>query len=147
MLFIFPTGHEETHARRFPWVTTCIVVLNLALFVLLLPAQRMGEQIVGSSLERAVAHLEAHPNLAVPPFLSQLLSRHSQQKLASARAEAGDASPEEQATLDALVDELALGLHNTPSFALGYRPADANLLGLLTHQFLHGGWLHLLGNM
>lgn len=29
----------------------------------------------------------------------------------------------------------------------GYRPADPSPLALLTSMFLHGGWLHLLGNM
>ncbi len=29
----------------------------------------------------------------------------------------------------------------------GYRPADPSPLTLLTSMFLHGGWLHLLGNM
>ena len=29
----------------------------------------------------------------------------------------------------------------------GYRPAEPSLLALFTSMFLHGGWLHLIGNM
>ena len=29
----------------------------------------------------------------------------------------------------------------------GYRPAEPSVLALLASMFLHGGWLHLLGNM
>lgn len=32
-------------------------------------------------------------------------------------------------------------------FRFGYRPAQGSLLTLLTAMFLHGGWLHLAGNM
>lgn len=32
-------------------------------------------------------------------------------------------------------------------FRYGYRPANPSLLSLLTAMFLHGGWLHLAGNM
>ncbi len=33
------------------------------------------------------------------------------------------------------------------TFRWGFRPADANLVDLLTSMFLHGGWLHLIGNL
>lgn len=32
-------------------------------------------------------------------------------------------------------------------FHYGYRPIDPSLVTLVTSMFLHGGWLHLLGNM
>lgn len=32
-------------------------------------------------------------------------------------------------------------------YQYGYRPADPSLLTLFTAMFLHGGWLHLIGNM
>jgi len=32
-------------------------------------------------------------------------------------------------------------------FRYGYRPANPSLLSLVTAMFLHGGWLHLAGNM
>lgn len=33
------------------------------------------------------------------------------------------------------------------TFRYGFRPADASLLTLFTSLFLHGGWMHIIGNM
>jgi membrane associated rhomboid family serine protease len=147
MLFIFPTGHEETHARRWPWITTLIIACNLLLFVGLHSTQQEGDLAVERSIARAVEHLKAHPYLTPPPLLAELLTAKDKQALAEARAENPEPPAEEQVELDGLVQQALTALHATPSFHFGYRPADMNLLGLLTHQFLHGGWLHLLGNM
>ena len=62
-----------------------------------------------------------------------------------------------------LIDYLrAMGAHGTVSardilqhitaydlftFRYGFRPADPSVLTLFTSLFLHGGWLHLIGNM
>ncbi|MBC7794559.1 MAG: rhomboid family intramembrane serine protease, partial [Clostridia bacterium] len=32
-------------------------------------------------------------------------------------------------------------------FHYGYRPSDSSLLTLVTSMFMHGGWMHLIGNM
>jgi membrane associated rhomboid family serine protease len=53
----------------------------------------------------------------------------------------------EQAMLDNLVAE-ALGAYKEHSFMRwGLVPSRIGLLSLITHMFLHAGWLHLLGNM
>src|SRR5262249_51878812 len=36
---------------------------------------------------------------------------------------------------------------DVPIRVFGYVPAKNNVVGLVTHMFLHGGWLHLFGNL
>lgn len=40
-----------------------------------------------------------------------------------------------------------LSAYDLTVFRYGYRPAQPSLLTLMTAMFLHGGWLHLAGNM
>ena len=47
---------------------------------------------------------------------------------------------EQRATLDSMVQSLS-------SMAYGLKPADNRIVTYLTHQFLHGGVMHLVGNM
>ncbi len=44
-------------------------------------------------------------------------------------------------------DHLEGILSETSSMAFGFRPAYWDLQGMFTHMFLHGGFMHLLGNM
>jgi len=54
---------------------------------------------------------------------------------------------EEQDKLDQLAQKLKDTLDDVPYRKYGYIPAKKNLIGLVTYMFIHGGWLHLLGNL
>src|SRR5262249_31664082 len=73
-------------------------------------------------------HQPARP---ASPFVSQYLAclRASMPRLTSA-ALAGQISQYDLAV-----------------FRWGYRPSDPSLLTVLTSMFMHGGWMHLIGNM
>ncbi|BCR05958.1 hypothetical protein DESUT3_30270 [Desulfuromonas versatilis] len=47
--------------------------------------------------------------------------------------------------VDAVLEHVSA--YDLAVFRYGYRPADPSLLTLFTSLFLHGGWLHLAGNM
>ncbi len=53
----------------------------------------------------------------------------------------------EQQRLNQLTDEAFQALRRMPSSRLGFVPAHPNPFSLVTYTFVHGGWLHLLGNM
>jgi membrane associated rhomboid family serine protease len=147
MFLLLPTGHEETTARRWPFVTIGLVVVNLLVFVLLLPVERHREIEAQLPYSLAVEHLQKHPYLTPPPLLEPLLSPSDHEEMAKARAQVPVAPPGEQERLDELAATAQAAILRMPSQRYGYRPADRNWLGLITHQFLHGGWLHLLGNL
>jgi membrane associated rhomboid family serine protease len=54
---------------------------------------------------------------------------------------------EEQQKLDQLALRLKNTLDDVPYRKYGYIPAKKNWIGLATYMFIHGGWLHLIGNM
>ena len=47
--------------------------------------------------------------------------------------------------LEALLQQVSA--YDLVVFAYGFRPADLNLSALVTSMFLHGGFMHLAGNM
>jgi len=54
---------------------------------------------------------------------------------------------EEQQKLDQLAQRLKNTLDDVPYRKYGYIPAKKNWIGLATYMFIHGGWLHLIGNL
>jgi membrane associated rhomboid family serine protease len=88
-----------------------------------------------------------HPYLTPSPPLPLILP------LTHTRADADALPPDaeqraaEQAYLDAVCAQLQGVLDAFPARRFGYTPARNNLLGLLTSQFMHGGWVHIVFNM
>jgi len=54
---------------------------------------------------------------------------------------------EEQQKLDQLAQKLKNTIDDTPYRKYGYIPAQKSFIGLVTYMFIHGGLLHLLGNL
>lgn len=54
---------------------------------------------------------------------------------------------EEQAELDRLMQDLQKSIQSTFTYQYGLIPNNMQWYAFLTSMFLHGGWLHLLGNM
>jgi membrane associated rhomboid family serine protease len=147
MFIIFPTGHEEVTARRWPLVTIFLVVANVLVFVALGPLETSRKAEAERLLGSAIQQLESYPGLTPPPCLAARLTVAGREDLAQARSKGAPAPPAEQAILDELCERTQAALRRVPSYHYGYRPVDMNWGGLLSHQFLHGGWMHLLGNM
>lgn len=151
---LFPISHEDVQARRWPVLTTVLVVLNILCFigelVLLSGAKREVEQ----AKQELVEYWAAHQELATPPSLEALgmaPGRHAPRKAARGAppnmASAPEAEPLDQAHLDMLAARYVEVAKSDPLRRWGYVPDDNNIVGLFTHQFLHGGVLHLAFNM
>ncbi len=147
MFLLFPTGHEQTTARRWPVVCIFLVLANLLIFVLLRPVERACAEQVELPFSQAVTHLKQHPYLTPPPLIASRLSERERKVLSNIRARVSFVPEGEQERLDELAAAAQAALARVPSYRWGYRPADENWPGLFSHQFLHGGWLHLLGNL
>lgn len=157
-MFIFPTGHAQSLVRRWPWVTTAILVLNVVIYFVCTPFEASAKREAVGALSEAVSYLSEHPYLTPPPLVEAILPLKDRSQLQAARSNEkfvaratraiGRAGIErEQAALDVLGRRFHDAMLRAPSFGFGYRPSDRNWLGLLTSQFLHAGILHLLGNM
>ncbi|HEU4582799.1 MAG TPA: rhomboid family intramembrane serine protease [Polyangiaceae bacterium] len=145
-MLVVPLSHERNLARRWPWVTTVIVLLNVAaLFLCTMNDQRVAIELE-QRVQEAAEYYAQHPWLELQPPLTTWLPDLA--RSAPARApEPGSPIAEQQAELDRQTQELEQARHGLSSWRFGYNHARGEWPGLLTHQFLHRGVLHLLFNM
>ncbi|MBL8717064.1 MAG: rhomboid family intramembrane serine protease [Myxococcales bacterium] len=151
MFFFLPIGHDQS-VRRMPWVTAALLFLCIVAYGLQLTFA-VNPETVKNSLERQhkyevflVKRYLAPPPPA-PPRTAPLTEEEVVRFLADVRAHqvgVGDPYVDTLLEIDAALDRLVAA---DPVRRFGYRPKDGFSVGVLTHGFLHGGVLHLLGNM
>jgi membrane associated rhomboid family serine protease len=160
-MILLPIGHEESGTRRLPWITFGVMILCALVFILTGRAGLVAEDDVelGEDVMAALEYYWQHPYLELDPEFEALVFPEGSdgEEFQAAFSEFLDAMPApeggeqaiaaEQAVLDNLVAE-ALGARDGHAFMRwGLVPGDFSLVALITHMFLHAGWLHLLGNM
>ncbi len=160
---LIPLRHENMQGRRWPVITFGIIALNVVVF--LGTHWKIDKQ--GPELGQVKIHLvllaAMHPELKIPEKAQELVT-YFQTKNAPLWKEtqrpnrdvfdAWDAKIRLQEDTGALQQEMdSLGDSyaqlNSASILSKYAfiPAHPTLLSLLTANFLHGGWLHIIGNM
>jgi len=155
---LIPLGHEQTSVRRLPWVTFSIMALCLVAFLLTWPTEKDYERQATQRLQETFGYFVEHPYLEMGPRLRSLVEEQLGEEGAAALTEVmremGAAPPdserqlrEEQETLDRLAAEFFDVFRDSPLQRWGLVPADIRVPTLVTYQFLHSGWLHLLGNL
>jgi membrane associated rhomboid family serine protease len=161
---IIPIGHEESEVRRWPWVSFAIMALCL-LALLATDGDANDERWESESitLEDAVQYWRERPYLEpseavetevgydVPP-------NQRSQYVALLRDQAGSFAPDdpdelaaEQAELDELTRAALEGGGAVPADhpyrKWGLTPDELGPVTLVTHVFMHAGWIHLLSNL
>ncbi len=152
---LLPISHEDHRSRRWPWVTVVIVGLCVAvhLFFSLTGGVERGTPEVAAAAKSTVEYLEQHPYLTPPPGATQildLLPPAARRILDAARIDGPPPFadvPAEQRELDRRVSAFELALGEARVFQYGFVPRMRNWHALFTCMFVHGGWLHLLGNL
>ncbi len=143
-MLIVPIAHHENTARRWPLIALLLVLANVAVHVGLLVFSSSIEMAVNVALSDAVKYAEPRPYLAAP-CLEILGDKRVPGRPPS---DLGDADlAEEQAEMARLCAAVDAGLSGLPTFRFGDVPKRGGVLTLFSHQFLHGGWLHLLFNL
>jgi len=163
---ILPIGHQESSVRRLPWVSfsliiTCVVsvLLTDTAVVDSIPDRQllMAE---AADYWREHAYLEAESEVRTTVAYDVMPNQRSQylRLLEGEGRELAPNDPEqralEQSELDRLTD-LALGRSllevvespDNPYRRWGLTPGSLRPITLVTHMFMHAGWLHLLGNL
>lgn len=152
---IIPLTHEDMQARRWPIVTTILVVLNVLVFLYTSVLRNQHEKEVAGAERDLLAYWEAHPDLDTPKSLEQL-GLHKPRSVEAKKVDPTDfdamkrkkgEDPGDQAELDRRADAMIALAKASPAANLGYVPKENNLVGLLTYQFVHGGIFHLGFNM
>ncbi|MFZ4585487.1 MAG: rhomboid family intramembrane serine protease [Acidimicrobiia bacterium] len=130
---VLPLRDENPETRSRPWVTIALLVANIAIFVLLQPQSRAILERIGARSAPTTAAAEfTYRHAVVPCELRQ-----------GAPLTAAEVAAE-QCGIDRPVRVQATGQVFAP---LPIFPSKNVWLAGLAAMFLHGSWLHLLGNM
>jgi membrane associated rhomboid family serine protease len=162
-MILVPLKHENMKGRRWPIITFILIGLNVLAFlgthwVMLAQQPELGEVRLHVLL-LAAAHPDLNMSQEVQEFVSEVQKTRPElwaEAGASSRSpvdswEASTRSTEDPQELQAQMDSLGERFHETMehSLVMNYAlvPAHPKAIAYLTANFLHGGWLHLIGNM
>ena len=162
---IVPVGHENLRGRRWPWVTTIIIVLCAGIFIT--TGSTMQEQMAQTGqVQLHIMLLSAiFPEAPMTPaatdivraFKFEHMDIYSQmedpdrdkfidawdKKIHAEGFSGADANTE----MNALCQQLAKAQASSIAWNYAFHSVDASGQSYVTATFLHGGWLHLIFNM
>jgi membrane associated rhomboid family serine protease len=155
---IIPIGHEQTTVRRLPWVTFSIMGLCLVVFLFTNPGEKARQEEAFEELGEAFEYFGERPYLVMDERLRDALVQEFGEQETNAllqmMRQAGPDPPtnsdqlqREQETFEGMVDDFFASVDSSPLRALGVVPADMSAHTLISYQFAHAGWGHLLGNL
>lgn len=155
---LIPLGHEQTSVRRLPWVTFTIMGLCVVIFVLMAPGEHRSQMESFLRLQQSLGYFTQHPYLKMDPRFRSIFVNELGDEQAVVFSEhmrlAGPSAPEDPARLqaeqnrfDVLVEEYFTGIDDSLLSRYGLVPAEFKTSQLVTYQFLHVGWLHLIFNL
>ena len=158
---LIPLGHEQMRARRWPVITFALIAINVLAFIATNSTIEEQSQrdfdVKIHVLMLAGLHPELHMTPPVQKFVDDFKSSNPK---AWAQAQDPQRKPEdafdtrirllEGPALQDEMDQLGVDFASTQTSILeqyAFVPAHPNSISYLTANFLHGGWLHLIGNM
>ena len=151
MFFLIPVG-VEGHEVRVPVVCIGIVAACVLLFfgTWVLPSNAEGVE--STAMREMIREWEEHPYLELPGFFPEeqkfQISAYRAQWLQSHQAPGADVVEAEQRSFTVRFEQAFEKAQQTPMRRLALVPSRGFFQwGLLTHMFIHFGWLHLIGNL
>src|ERR1051326_8395465 len=160
---LIPIKHENMTARRWPVITLALIALNTVAFIL--TSSTIQEQVreAGKVKVHLLMLAAAHPELKMPDEVREYVNRFRDHNPAAWKelqhpnreiADGWDAQTrllEDVNPLQAEMDSLAQQFNDVEANSItekyAFVPARPHAISYLTANFLHGGWLHLIGNM
>jgi membrane associated rhomboid family serine protease len=158
-----PLRHDNMEGRRWPVVTIALVFINLLVF--LATHGRVEEQGPQQSEVRAHVLLLAamHPELAMPPEVQDFATTFKEKNPGTwseaqsqnrdivdawdARIRVIEDTAILQREMDSLAEQFSSLRQNSITEQYGFVAAHPKAISYVTANFLHAGWLHLIGNM
>lgn len=154
---LIPIGLDQTSVRRWPWISIALVAVNLLVF-LATGAGGNNQADVSARFEEMIEYWRRHPYLDLPQEMrpedmDPVEKERFDTTLEFIRSVAGPAPRDaeeraaERAHFDRLVQRYREAVDRHPFRRWGLTPRDPSPVAFLTSMFIHGGWMHLLGNM
>jgi membrane associated rhomboid family serine protease len=148
---IIPIGHESMGYRRWPYVTLAVVLTCVVTHGIVAPIEAEHLKTARQTLEEAKLYHARHPYLETKPPLDKLIGWGNRGRAVVRHPEQAPDSAEDRLREQAFFDELgstySKAIDGRPKNRYGYVPIRHDIWQLVTYQFLHGDWLHLLSNM
>jgi membrane associated rhomboid family serine protease len=160
---LIPLRHESMQGRRWPVITIGLIVLNTLFFLLTHEKMERQSRQEGVVKVHVLILAALHPELNMPADLQQFVekTRTSQPKvwkyLQNPNREVADAwdaeirkrddSSDFQPEMDTLASQFEQMEQSSILDQYAFIPGQPKPISYLTANFLHGGWLHLIGNM
>jgi len=160
---LIPIRHENMEARRWPVITIGLIALNTLIFIATHGTMEQQSPELGTTKAHIIMLAGMHPDLKMSPEAQQLVDDFQAENPAEwaqvqspsrhlidgwdARIRLVEEPAAWQAEMDSLsakYSELATG---SLQEKYAFTPAHPRAITYLTANFLHGGWLHLIGNM
>jgi len=160
---LIPIRHENMSARRWPVVTLALIVVNIVAFLGTHDALTRQAPELGKVKVHILILAATHPELNLTPDAQQLVNGfkdHNPHEWArvqdpnhkiidswDARIRLVDEPYLLQQEMDSLNDQYTKLSSTSLAEQYAFVPAHPKAISYLTANFLHGGWLHLIGNM
>jgi membrane associated rhomboid family serine protease len=162
-VIILPIKHENMEARRWPMVTLALIAINTIVF-LLTTFTANDEKPELAELRTDIRILAAlHPELKMQPEAQQLVDSYRQSHPSEwkriqnpyrdvispydAKVKLMDDPTQLQGEMDRMTSEYLKMSSASVVEQYAFVPAHPSVISYLTANFLHGGWMHLIGNM
>ena len=160
---LIPIKHENMTARRWPVVTLALIAINAVVFLFTMTAMDDEAPQLGEVKSHILILAALHPELKMPAESQHLVDgfkqshpdewKHVQSPYRDilnaydARIKMNEDGRGLQEEMDSLNEQFVKLSATSITQQYAFVPAQPTAISYLTANFLHGGWLHLIGNM
>jgi len=160
---LVPIRHENMEARRWPVVTLALIAINTIVFLLTTWSISNEGRQLGEVKSNILILAALHPELKMPPqsqrFVDGFKQSHPKEwrlvqnpnrdviNAFDAKIKTMDDPEQLQEEMDSLNQQYAQLSAVSITEQYAFIPARPSAISYLTANFLHGGWMHLIGNM
>lgn len=152
-MILIPIGHEESSSKNVPLVAITLAAACVIVHALAWTGESSFHRREFFAAETALKYWVEHNYLQLDEALQQRTGLDTQESLDAFVSNVVVRPPEaaqvrrEQRHLDELTETWQLVRRDRPVYRWGLVPAEPHTLNYLTAIFLHGGIMHLLGNL
>ncbi|MGE5206189.1 MAG: rhomboid family intramembrane serine protease [Chlamydiota bacterium] len=160
---LLPIKHENMEARRWPVVTLALIAINVLVFLGTYSTIEAQAPQLGKTRAHILLLAATHPELTLTPETQRLVASFQKQHPSAwkqiqnpshevidswdAKMRMKDDPADLQAEMDKLTAQYAALSASSLTAQYAFIPAHPRAITYFTANFLHGGWLHLIGNM
>jgi len=160
---LIPLKHENMATRRWPVVTIALIAINVVVFLFTNSTINDEKRAMGQARSHILILAASHPELRMQPDSQRLVEdfqknypdgwkyvqnpNHDVIDAYDAKLRIKDDNVGLQAEMDSLNEQYVKLSASSILDQYAFIPAHPTAMSYLTANFLHGGWLHLIGNM